>query len=595
MKTGSLWYFGRVGRKLANGPILCLIALLLLVRSAVEALDTGDYVTSPYIGQTIEFFSASCYRQYTNTFESAQTATTTYFLKKQGTKMNIAIDKYTLASVPEKMAHEFEFSAIRIVSSNQAYGPNTVNLAVLEKILSAFGRLCTSVLELGRIIIKDSADMKSSTQDLAGGVQAVPHKDSTSGGEVARCVLEIKSLKLLGTTEAAIKWFSARVDLSLSQIDLEIRDRMKMDSLEVLDEFNASRIVRLSILQLMVLRSLECKWLREGPLPSVLVIETFYLLSPNISGQIAQNILGTPWEQLRLSKQMWGEIVKQNNKQQTIKVDSLVLHIPYFATSSEFQASLLPPMGETLASVTSLTINLHSGKKEVTPEVLTTTLESITRHFRDVVHISIAPGYKLSTVTKFIEETQFVIETNPGLASIKVNGIECVHRTEQSGPILCLSPEVWELYTQGKLGEELTRTGADLSQLAPEQEAMVMRLGGVDHTKSICAQSQYTFDDLKRSSALQPPKKIEIFILDRPEDQVSGGCVARVVVKNEPNPDLFVCPVCARKTKLPPVMNKIQKNDQGNFVLAAYTPPSAAAVVMVFPQAQSNPSLSTNL
>ncbi|OAG31086.1 hypothetical protein NEDG_01860 [Nematocida displodere] len=568
-----------------------LMVLLYMARCTEEPDTATNYITSSWTEQTIQFFSLSQSQGLYAGLETSQILGEPHILKRQSAPVHIILEAYTLESIPEELAEGIVFEALTI----ESISPDRENPArrlLMKKMLKSFGTICSRTLTLCNLDIHDLKVCAQITQQMNRGLRflrgLLTSKEPEDKKPEHRCILKIRNLNIVLVTTTTIGWWQRHLDLSQSRINLVMRGWVSSDSLEFLDRFKAKSIDRLEIYGLYKLKTMKCKLLQDGPLPNVLVLESLFYPDVDISPQIVQNMRSKHWKRLHIPMSAWGKLMNPSMHFGHLTVDNLTISITSYREEADRGLVRLPEFGDNLAMVKSLCLEFYRTDGFLTCNALLRALDWVSRQFRDLEVLALSSGYKLSTVTKFIEETQFVIETNPGLASIKVNGIECVHRTEQSGPILCLSPEVWELYTQGKLGEELTRAGADLSQLTPEQEAMVMRLGGFVGCDMPCLICFSILDKLKYTNLYYCGPRADIYILDHPDDRACSRCLA-FLVEDGREVGYIRSRTTNKEIKLPFTKIRISQNSQGGFeVLQSYLE------VLSFPRqrgpAQGSPS-----
>ncbi|OAG32515.1 hypothetical protein NEDG_02238 [Nematocida displodere] len=583
-----VYYLGKLRINILTCNIIYLLAVGMLLRCAEDIGLHTDHIVSPYTEDTINFFSQSNTQETPNALETVQILGKAHILTKQSNPAHIVLENYTLKSIPENLVQGIEFSILKILSTARITHKRFKS-AVLNKILGALGTICTETLtiyglkiddvnrgnnaisRLGRSVWEKVRSVRSgqSARSVwsvlsvrAGPSMAVESTPILALSDSCSCVLNIKTFRIFGSTVLAIKWLLERVDLSQSRITLSITGGLELDNLEILDQFNAAAIERLKLCGFLRLDSLEGKLFREGPLPRVLIISTIYTLSLKAPEQIVRNIVANHWEVMKISNQVWGVLMQPSVQPKHITADLLMLYLPHNNSLSEIAHTLRPPMGDNTATVKVLMIDFYFPCDILTRPNIMSDLEWISRHFRGMYMLIVDPGYGLWQLKEFARNNQVVIQTNPALTSIKIVGIECLFVPNKKQPVLCFSLEAWDLCIQGRLVDELAQTQADLSQLSPlNQELLMSHSGAEGASEPLCPICMASLDELAKADP-----NTEIYILDHPTHRLCKACLVGVISSRE-GVDSFKCPICRGELAYPLHKNKIEKNAQGLFEL----------------------------
>ncbi|OAG29638.1 hypothetical protein NEDG_00771 [Nematocida displodere] len=316
--------------------LLCFLSLCTVLHCVgAPVLDSG-YLTSPYTEQTILFFSHNRHLRYGNNLSTIQVGNTKHILKKQAGLIQILFNGYTLDHVPEKLAQGIEFTTL-IIDPGALDTPTPFDPLVLARILVALHPICAESLEFHNL-------------DIAGsGLHGQGHsRHLGDAGEALACTANIDALSIRYTTEPTIRWLQKRINLSQSRINLTILAMLELDNLEVLDGFNAAAIVELRLCELDRLDSLECRLLREDPLPGTLILYNIYAPPPLVSEQILHKIVSHHWENISLPIHTWKELMKQGVETKHFNADILVVDVGLFDCGVVFPSVSSFPMGDNL-------------------------------------------------------------------------------------------------------------------------------------------------------------------------------------------------------------------------------------------------------
>ncbi|OAG29777.1 hypothetical protein NEDG_00910 [Nematocida displodere] len=346
---------------LARGRLLCLLVLSMLANCSETGGDNGYYIVSPYTEQTIEFFSQGRSLYHTTALETHQVGNRAYVLKEQSQTREIFLRQHTAESIPEKLVDGIVFTTLKLTSFSQ------VNPAILGKLLAAFGTISAQRLEVYNL---DFAD--------PGGVESL----NTIETPAQRCILDISSLRLLGTSEAAIRWLGLRIDLSQCHINLLIDHMLVLKSLEMLDSFNALAVVGLWLYRFNRLDTMECKLFREGPLPRVLSLRGYYPLTPTMSEQIRHSIISAHWEELTISKEVFGELMMPGTEPRRLIADKLTVYAPHKMIGGDVSSTPFPAIGHNRVYTRFFRIYFSDSINLVTSRELVRTIDWVSRYFR---------------------------------------------------------------------------------------------------------------------------------------------------------------------------------------------------------------------
>ncbi|OAG32196.1 hypothetical protein NEDG_02115 [Nematocida displodere] len=289
METKPVFYFRNIYKRIRIPHVLLFLALLSYIAHSTEEIvqsSSPEHIVSPYTKQTIRFFSRSYFENHHSTLEIVKTHEETHILKKQRNSVVVSLQKHNLHSVPEKLVQGIEFSTLKITSAGPIF-PIRVDSAVLNKILCALGSIVADSLELYGLDVNAMNTSPSSIQRVAWAL--VRHKKHKTVPAPPTCILNIKQLLVTSVSSPTIKWFLAYSDMSQCRISLVISGGQELDSLEFLDDFKAAAIVELEILDILRLDSLDCKLLRDGPMPDVLTLGARTPISRTMSRQIHPN------------------------------------------------------------------------------------------------------------------------------------------------------------------------------------------------------------------------------------------------------------------------------------------------------------------
>ncbi|OAG30411.1 hypothetical protein NEDG_02233 [Nematocida displodere] len=532
--------------------LVCLAVLSVGVFCTQEESLDDHMEWTPQTNQTIEFFEKGSF-EWCPGLETVEKDGKRHIRKEQSQWLVLLVSKHSLETVPENLVQGIVFTNLTISSTGQN------NSAVVEKILNAFGTITADWLELDSIVI-NGCGSDNDDPAVQGGVSGAsgvgPSEQTPTQAPLSpTCRLNINNLKISNTSKPSIKWLLERIDLSGSRIGLAIACGTDFGNLEVLNRFNAASITRLVLYDIDKLNSLDCKLFQEGPLPGVLDLQSNSTATPKMSEQIIQNMLATYWMDLHLPESLWQELMQPSEQPKHLTAKTLKITL-------EAGSTIPPPaVGMNRATTRHLTIDFASENDLPTTTDLEQTLEWASRGFEGLEELSVLVQ-GAHVLGDFARNNKFEITTIPTLTSIRVCGIECSVYQSKKETILCLSLEAWELYTKGKLADELTSSRTDLSALSPKQQEIVMnRKEIVDKDKEPCLICRETFDELKKTNP-----NTEICVLDYPTHRVCGECLDSVI-NSSGDAVRAKCPFCREHLRLPLIKHKIHKNSQGDFGL----------------------------
>ncbi|OAG30416.1 hypothetical protein NEDG_02206 [Nematocida displodere] len=364
---------GRVIGKALRCRVLCLIVFCMAVGCADE-VSVPEYIASPYTEQTMEFFEksrpdlpkrngfGSADRQ--NMLVTVEIDGQRCLLKKQREIIYINPKNYTLETVPEHLVQGIEFNILTIAPGDEHKIART-NPDVLEKILNALGTICADTLLFYHLDL-DGSGSGNKIQRMTRSVRRIGRWSSGNFGRketpelvpaITRYILSIKTLWIQHNTLPAIVWLQKRLNLSHCRINLTILGKLQLDNLEVLDGFDAGSIEALTLKYVKRLDSLECKLLREGPLPEELAISTTKPIFPKIPEQIAYKIIAKEWRCLEVPMVMWRNLMSPGRSPKLFIAAELMICIPqYGGAHTMLPAPSLPVMGDNIARVNSLIV-----------------------------------------------------------------------------------------------------------------------------------------------------------------------------------------------------------------------------------------------
>ncbi|OAG31154.1 hypothetical protein NEDG_01567 [Nematocida displodere] len=560
-----LYYHKNLFSTLKNHYIIWLVAMPYIAQCAQESVPKSypDHIVSPYTKQTIKFFDKSKLERWTPVLDTVNINGEEHILKKQPNTKQINLNKYTIGSVPEGLVQEIEFDVLRIVSWSKKT-PKRIDPALLEKIFAVLGGIHAETLELFRLDISDSGSGVNIVKSLSRLIRSNPLKaeNTTPAAEPILTVpIIIKTFRIIDCPEKLIRRLQKQMDLSQSHISLKIDSKLELDSLELLDGFNAAGVEALVCYYFLRLDSLDCRLFREGPLPDELIIKSPNSLNTKISEQIAQKMVDKHWKKITMYVRTWEELMKPTGPPMQITLDKLTLFVPSCGDIADLQNGTFPSLGDNLTTVNTLTFFVYNESHPVTVPVLVRTLVWISTYFRGMEVLMVGSENLTLDLKAFILSSQFEITTNPALTSIRVDVFECLASLKKKEAILGFSPEAWALYREGKLANELTQSQTDLSQLSAEQQKMVMSSEpALDKSEPACNICRETYDELRDSSP-----KATIYILDQLLHRDCTSCL-KWLAKTGEKYGYINCPgSCGGKITLPMVKHEIQQNAQGGF------------------------------
>ncbi|OAG32513.1 hypothetical protein NEDG_02236, partial [Nematocida displodere] len=418
MDLKTVFYHNKVGNKLLSFQILCLAVLssMTLIYCSNEYLGP-EHIISPYTKQTIKFFERSGSEGWSNQLRTVQIDGKRCILKDQKGQMTIFLQNYPTSSVPRKLVPRIVFTTLIIKSSSAS--TNQININVLKKILRAFGTIYANTLNL--------IDLKHDGFSASRGIKRLVRGFSPHNKTPTRiCILNINILHMFDANREGIKWFQGRVDMSQCQIGLLISPGVGVENLKFLDEFNAAKIIALYVIGNASLDSLECKLLRKGPLPDVLVLDVTMPTPLEISDRIIQNMVSKHWEKLSVSLSIWELLMKSGEEPKHLTIDDLVLLAPY--KNPLLMAELLKTptaKSHNLATVERLRVGVNNVTQKVTEADLKVTFEFVARYFRGLESIFIQIYRFLANKSNLVRNSKLEITTNPTVRCIIVNGSFC--------------------------------------------------------------------------------------------------------------------------------------------------------------------------
>ncbi|OAG29779.1 hypothetical protein NEDG_00912 [Nematocida displodere] len=567
--NSSVCHHRKVWAKRLVCHVLCLAVLLMLLRCTEEIAPPSELIASPYTKQTLKFFSRRPSSQPFRHLETVRLGKHTYIKKKQSGIVVISLKKHTVASIPKKIAPGIEFSTLLIESRDPSTAARHSDSAILHLILDAFGTICADTLEF--------CYLNNNSSDAGVNItRYFPwHRPGRTNPELtqrSRCSLNIKKLGIFEQSITAIKWFQEKIDLSQCRISLEIRGRLELDNLELLDGFNTGGVEKLVLIGFQRLSALDCQMLREGPLPHELTIDTPHKLTPETSEQVIQNLAAHHWSFLWIPIKIWEDMMKPSGHPICLSVDNLILDMEDDGEIGWGEPISLPGMGDNQAKTKCLTVKFQANL-QITRFDLVFAFNWISVKFKELEKIVFAGGYSLSLVKAFVHNNQIDITTSPTLKSINVANIECMYAMEKNPPILCFSLDAWKLCSEGKLLPKLTLAG--LSRISVLNQELILSQKFVGNASDpLCVICQENLDELKETNP-----NTKICILDHPSHRVCSGCLDELYEGLDKTSRCFNCPICRREIKYPFVTNTIQKTLQRRFGLAMGTPVS----VLSFP------------
>ncbi|OAG30742.1 hypothetical protein NEDG_02262 [Nematocida displodere] len=427
MGPKTVRYFRKACKKLL-GCQLTWLGVFCMAVGCADKVPVPGYITSPYTKQTIKFFKKSGSDGRVNRLEIVEIDGERRLLKKQTQSFTIALDKYTLKNIPKKLAQGIEFRTLAIESTAH-FDP-----AVLEKILSAFGTINADKLELSNLAINkvtartnpntntnDANIFQRCLQALWGMCRRVFELVfRLVNGVPPKCTVNVKDLGIYSTPNTSIEWLQERVDLPGSPIELVIHCMPDFGNLEVLDGFNAAEISRLDLFGIDELGSLDCKLLREGPLPDVLVLKSDKPVTLDIPEQIIRKIASNQWTGLGLSMCVWEELAKLCGQYNSpITADGLRVYLAPDCSLS------FPVVKRNQISAGSLSIIFHNSQLLVTYQEITVALGWASRYFGGLGKLVILTEPDAVDEEDLIEHSYFVISSTPAIAHVWINDVVC--------------------------------------------------------------------------------------------------------------------------------------------------------------------------
>ncbi|OAG29864.1 hypothetical protein NEDG_02213 [Nematocida displodere] len=386
---------GKVLGKALRCHLLCLIVLCVIVGCSDDSSDE-EHIVSPYTEQTMEFFERSGSDVRPNVLETIEIDGERCILKKQTQAVRISLEKYTLETVPEQLAQGIEFDRLVVEPS----GP--VDPAVLEKILSAFGTINAEWLDLADLEIDDPS----------------PYNDEHP--RTPMCALNVDTFQVTTTPKTTIEWLQKRVVLSGFPIELVIDCMPNFGNLEVLDGFCAGEIISLMLYGIDNLDSLDCKLLREGPLPDELVLHSNTPTAPEISEQITRNMLSNRWHMLTVPVSVWHVLAESSAQYNSpVSADYLTIGLPLGGKLARTAVK------KKQAEVENLVIEFHEDQPLVTRQDMTSALVWASRSFEGLQSLSIVSEPDAIDEADLASNNHFEITATPATAVVMVNQVLC--------------------------------------------------------------------------------------------------------------------------------------------------------------------------
>ncbi|OAG31297.1 hypothetical protein NEDG_01775 [Nematocida displodere] len=223
-------------------------------------------------------------------------------------------------------------------------------------------------------------------------------------------------------------------------------------------------------------------------------------------------------------------------------------------------------MGDNIATVKVLTFKIYNRNLLMFPSSIVPIIDWISRHFRGLGKLVIEESPGKTGFCLFLQKNQVVFTTNPGLKTIEVNGLKFSGYQRKKEPILCFSLDAWDLYTKGKLGNELANSRTDLNQLPTEHQAIVMNRMKMGAYSEACCGCTRTLNGLKSDSP-----NTEMCIWSNPKHPLCTACLNNLICSVRGVAGAIMCPSCRQEHILPLVKNRIHKNKQGGFVVTMAT------------------------
>ncbi|OAG32194.1 hypothetical protein NEDG_02113 [Nematocida displodere] len=575
-------YLKKTHQQPRNSAAFCLLVLTIAVHCAEETAPNlhPDHILSPYTEQTLKFFSQSYSQQRPNNLKTGQRPEQAQILRKQTRPIHIILENYTLDLVPEKLAQGIEFSTLLLISTPRhspnhpepLFTPTRTSTAVLQRILSALGTICADSLEFHGVKVDFWSSIESMAQRLGRAARGVG--DGLYGlGMLDQATVptrhshSIKGLKIIATTVSSIKWVQKHLDMSQCRINLAIWGLMDLDSLELVDGFNVAGVEELFVNEVLSLSSLECKLLREGPLPSVLVIESPFVTPFKISEKIIHQIVNNHWKLLRIHKCIWKRLMKPTKDTKPPKhlsADTLVIDMSHFSGFHGFYLTPLPPMGNNQAIVKHLILSFHKFNSLIDCADIVRTLEWTSRHFRGLEKVRIGNEAEIWRPAPFVIRACVLLLTSPGLTSVRIANVECALYQKTKGTILGFSLEAWDFFKTGKLWDELCYTSQIMMGfLSPDIKEIIKNQDRIDDTDALCSICMNSLDELKQ---MKYPIPVEVCVLDKAMHTVCSICLSALTKGSGPL-QYIPCPICRGRIGFPFLRNKIKRNAGGRYYL----------------------------
>ncbi|OAG30743.1 hypothetical protein NEDG_02263, partial [Nematocida displodere] len=297
------------------------------------------------------------------------------------------------------------------------------DLAVLEKTLSSFGTINAYALDLENL-----EDYKNMPKQGFGGLYRGLSdsfdalEDTLTPTRTPKCILNVKVLTIYATPKTTIEWLQERVDLSESPIKLAIHCMADFGNLDVLDGFDAAGVNWLALYDIDNLATLDCKLLREGPLPGVLELDSDNLPTPKMPEQVIRHITSKHWEMLGISVSVWEELIKLSEEyNRIITTDVLRVYLP---SDGSLPTSPVVIGGPIITGT--LSILFPSTKQTVTRQEITDMFDWASRSFGELENLSVDTKPGAIDETALVRSNQFVITTAPIAMCVRVNGVKCL-------------------------------------------------------------------------------------------------------------------------------------------------------------------------
>ncbi|OAG31162.1 hypothetical protein NEDG_01575 [Nematocida displodere] len=580
MKSELAWRFKKVCKKLLTCQILCLVGVCMAATYSKPQATPNECEIELLSIKTVSFFSKSSSLEHPNKLFLFHSEGKDLVEMNQRNPMYIALDQYTQQQIPELLTRGLNFDILTIGQPKDT----KTDRVVLTKVLAALSTIWADTLEFVGIDVDELrpkpyianpgqrtlAGVREETRDCSGSLsnQKLPKPSPPS---TYTCVAHIKNLKFSSVGQLSIAWLQKHLDMSQSQITLILVDAIEIDGLEVLDGFKIGAIVKLWIGDFLRCDSLDCRLLRDGPLPQELVITGLYTVTPHLPKEVARRIIKHRWSVLTMPSHIWELLMSPIELTSCIYVDKLAINMVYFDGLSTFCSTSLPVIRHNMGQANLLTINFQAEDDTLTEDNLCYILDWVCKQFIDLTDLQIGSSTALAHIPSCVTNKLFILETLPSLTTIMVGDKEAEIFQDVSKRLLCLSLDAWESLLTRRPNVWLDlgfNSGSHVSLLSSSEQEMLACHTWVGTPGEILCGECYT--QLHRFKETRP--SVQICFLEHPKQRICSDCLIRLFNSGELSRKL---PSFKLSKKVLPLKNIIESDHRGGFYLKlpVTTPP----------------------